>query len=77
MNYKSDQELIDAYLASGKTITICPCIDEVVGPYEGKLQKSGTPMEFNRDGTRIYRNLGKTMEIYPQDETMRNYGKDS
>lgn len=75
MTKKSDQELIDEYFKSGKTITVYPCIEEVEKPYTGELQKANTPIEYDKHGKRIYRNLGKTMEIYPEDETKRYYGK--
>ena len=70
----TEQELIDAYLASGGTIKKFSEAEEVIEPYQGKKMTTEPSMEFDSKGRRVYRYLNKTDVDATIDETRFNYG---
>lgn len=70
-----DQELIEQYLSSGGTIKVFSEAEEVFEPYKGTLISSTSKVKYNRNGNRVYENLGKTSLMTPVDESKLNYGR--
>lgn len=72
---KSNQQLIDEYLANGGTISVHEVAEDVHEPvHPAKL----IPTEFHtydREGKRIYKYLNKVDLGVSLDETTLNYGK--
>ena len=71
----NDQELIEQYLSSGGTIKVYSEAEPVFEPYKGTLIPSASKIKYDRNGNRIYQNLGKTPLMTPLDESKFNYGK--
>ena len=69
-----DQELINNYLASGGTIKIYSEAEQVFEPYKGTLIPT-SKIKYDRNGKRVYQNLGKTPLMTPIDESKFNYGR--
>ena len=70
-----DQQLIEQYLASGGTIKVFSEAEQVVEPYKGNLIPSTSKFRYDRNGKRVYENLGKTSLMIPMDESKLNYGR--
>ena len=70
----NDQELIEQYLASGGTIKVFSEAEPVFEPYKGTLIPT-SKIKYDRNGKRIYENLGKTPLMNPVDESKFNYGR--
>ena len=70
----NDQELIEQYLSSGGTIKVSSEAEPVFEPYKGTLIPT-SKIKYDRNGRRIYQNLGKTPLITPVDESKFNYGR--
>ena len=70
-----DQELIEQYLSSGGTIKVFSEAEPVFEPYKGTLTPSTSKIRYDRNGNRIYQNLGKTHLMTPVDESKFNYGR--
>ena len=71
----NDQELIEQYLSSGGTIKVYSEAEPVFEPYKGTLTQNKTKIKYDRNGNRIYQNLGKTPLMTPVDESKFNYGR--
>lgn len=59
MSKAKDDKLIAEYFENGGTITTLPSSEEVIEPFEGPLKPSNKPIQFDRNGKRIYENLNK------------------
>ena len=70
----NDQELIEQYLSSGGTIKVFSEAEPVFEPYKGTLIPS-SKIKYDRNGRRVYENLGKTPLMTPVDESKFNYGR--
>ena len=70
----NDQELIEQYLSSGGTIKVSSEAETVFEPYKGTLIPT-SKIKYDRNGKRIYQNLGKTPLMTPVDESKFNYGR--
>ena len=70
----NDQELIEQYLSSGGTIKVYSEAEPVFGPYKGTLIPS-SKIKYDKNGKRVYENLGKTPLVTPVDESKFNYGR--
>ena len=70
----NDQELIEQYLSSGGTIKVSSEAEPVFEPYKGNLIPS-SKIKYDRNGKRVYENLGKTPLMTPVDESKFNYGR--
>ena len=70
----NDQELIEQYLSSGGTIKVFSEAEPVFEPYKGTLIPT-SKIKYDRNGKRIYENLGKTHLMTPVDESKFNYGR--
>ena len=70
----NDQELIEQYLSSGGTIKVFSEAEPVFEPYKGTLIPT-SKIKYNKNGNRIYKNLGKTPLMTPVDESKFNYGR--
>ena len=70
----NDQELIEQYLSSGGTIKVFSEAEPVFEPYKGTLIPTST-IKYDRNGKRVYENLGKTPLMTPVDESKFNYGR--
>ena len=70
----SDQELIEQYLSSGGTIKVFSEAEPVFEPYKGTLIPT-SKIKYDRNGKRVYQNLGKTPLMTPIDESKFNYGR--
>ena len=71
----NDQELIEQYLSSGGTIKVFSEAEPVFEPYKGTLIPSTSKIKYDRNGNRVYKNLGKTPLMTPVDESKFNYGR--
>ena len=69
-----DQELIEQYLSSGGTIKVFHEAEQVFEPYKGTLIPT-SKIKYDRNGKRVYQNLGKTPLMTPVDESKFNYGR--
>ena len=70
----NDQELIEHYLSSGGTIKVFSEAEPVFEPYKGTLIPT-SKIKYDRNGKRVYENLGKTPLMTPVDESKFNYGR--
>ena len=70
----NDQELIEQYLSSGGTIKVYSEAEPVFEPYKRTLTPT-SKIKYDRNGNRIYQNLGKTPLMTPIDESKFNYGR--
>ena len=70
----NDQELIEQYLSSGGTIKVFSKAEPVFEPYKVTLIPS-SKIKYDRNGKRVYENLGKTPLMTPVDESKFNYGR--
>lgn len=70
----NDQELIEQYLSSGGTIKVYSEAEPVFEPYKGTLRPT-SKIKYDRNGNRVYQNLGKTPLMTPIDESKFNYGR--
>ena len=70
----NDQELIEQYLSSGGIIKVYSEAEPVFEPYKGTLIPS-SKIKYDRNGKRVYENLGKTPLMTPVDESKFNYGR--
>ena len=70
----NDQELIEQYLSSGGTIKVFSEAEPVFEPYKGTLIPS-SKIKYDKNGKRVYENLGKTPLMTPVDESKFNYGR--
>ena len=70
----NDQELIEHYLSSGGTIKVFSEAEPVFEPYKGTLIPS-SKIKYDKNGKRVYENLGKTPLMTPVDESKFNYGR--
>ena len=70
-----DQELIEQYLYSGGTIKVFSEAEQVFEPYKGTLIPSTSKVKYDRNGKRVYENLGKTLLMTSMDESKLNYGR--
>mgnify|MGYP003611276265 FL=1 len=70
----NDQELIEQYLSSGGTIKVFSEAEPVFEPYKGTLIPT-SKIKYDRNGKRVYQNLGKTPLMTPIDESKFNYGR--
>ena len=70
----NDQELIQQYLSSGGTIKVFHEAEPVFEPYKGTLIPT-SKIKYDRNGKRVYENLGKTPLMTPVDESKFNYGR--
>ena len=70
----NDQELIEQYLSSGGTIKVFSEAEPVFEPYKGTLIPT-SKIKYDRNGKRVYENLGKTPLMNPVDESKFNYGR--
>ena len=70
----NDQELIEQYLSSGGTIKVYSEAEPVFEPYKGTLIPS-SKIKYDKNGKRVYENLGKTPLMTPVDESKFNYGR--
>ena len=68
------QELIEQYLSSGGTIKVSSEAEPVFEPYKGTLIPT-SKIKYDRNGKRVYENLGKTPLMNPVDESKFNYGR--
>ena len=69
-----DQELIEQYLSSGGTIKVFSEAEPVFEYYKGTLIPS-SKIKYDKNGKRVYENLGKTPLMTPVDESKFNYGR--
>lgn len=69
-----DHELIEQYLSSGGTIKVFSEAEEIFEPYKGTLISSTSKVKYDRNGNRVYNNLGKTPLMTSIDESKLNYG---
>ena len=73
---KTDQQLIDEYLANGGNITKLPASEEKFEPIPNKLLiQTGQPIQYDNYGKRVYQHLNKTFYEIETDVTMLNYGE--
>ena len=70
----NDQELIEQYLSSGGTIKVFSEAEPVFESYKGTLIPS-SKIKYDKNGKRVYENLGKTPLMTPVDESKFNYGR--
>ena len=70
---KTDQQLIDEYLAKGGTITVIPFVPDKYEP-PTNLIPTHQPYVYDRYGKRVYANLNKPIYSIEQDITKLNYG---
>ena len=70
----NDQELIEQYLSSGGIIKVSSEAEPVFEPYKGTLIPS-SKIKYDKNGKRVYENLGKTPLMTPVDESKFNYGR--
>ena len=70
----NNQELIEHYLSSGGIIKVSSEAEPVFEPYKGTLIPT-SKIKYDRNGKRIYQNLGKTPLMNPVDESKFNYGR--
>ena len=70
----NDQELIEQFLSSGGTIKVFSEAEPVFEPYKGTLIPT-SKIKYDRNGKRVYENLGKTPLMTPVDESKFNYGR--
>ena len=70
----NDQELIEQYLALGGTIKVSSEAEPVFEPYKGTLIPT-SKIKYDKNGKRVYQNLGKTPLMTPVDESKFNYGR--
>ena len=70
----NDQELIEQYLSSGGIIKVFSEAEPVFEPYKGTLVPT-SKIKYDRNGKRVYENLGKTPLMTPVDESKFNYGR--
>lgn len=70
-----DQELIDKYLSLGGIIRVFSEAEQVFEPYKGTLIPSTSKVKYDRNGKRVYKNLGKTPLMTSIDESKLNYGR--
>ena len=70
----NDKELIEQYLSSGGTIKVYSEAEPVFEPYKGTLIPA-SKIKYDRNGKRVYENLGKTPLMTPIDESKFNYGR--
>lgn len=72
---KTEQQLIDEYLANGDTITKLPASEEKFEPIPNKLLiPCGQPPQYDFYGKRVYQHLNKTFYEIETDVSMLNYG---
>lgn len=71
----NDQKLIKQYLSSGGTIKVFSEPEQVFEPYKGTLIPSTSKVRYDRNGNRVYENLGKTPLMTSIDESKLNYGR--
>lgn len=72
---KSNQQLIDEYLANGGTISVHEVAETVYKPVHPDKLIPTEFHEYDRTGKRIYRYLNKIDLGVSLDETTANYGK--
>ena len=70
----NDQEVIEQYLASGGTIKVYSEAEPVFEPYKGTLIPT-SKITYDKNGKRVYKNLGKTTLMTTVDESKFNYGR--
>ena len=70
----NDQELIEQFLSSGEIIKVFSEAEPVFEPYKGTLIPT-SKIKYDRNGKRVYENLGKTPLMTPVDESKFNYGR--
>ena len=70
----NDQELIEQYLSSEGIIKVSSEAEPVFEPYKGTLIPS-SKIKYDKNGKRVYKNLGKTPLMTPVDESKFNYGR--